>query len=60
MVQRSTGKEFDFSSVKAVCIGQQTKAQAEHFGMNASAAGEATEDALVEEILRCWKKSRES
>lgn len=60
MVHSSREAGFDFSLVKAVCMGQQTKAQAEHFGMNASAAKEATEEALVEEILRCWKECQES
>lgn len=59
MVQPTRETGFDFSSVRAICIGQQTKAQAEYFGMNASAARAATEDALVEEILHRWEECRE-
>ena len=41
---------MDFSLVKAVCIGKQTKAAAEELGMQTWMAGKATMDSLVEKL----------
>ena len=48
------GEDFDFSKIRAVCIGKQTQAAAERFGMKACAAREATEDAIAEKITEIF------
>ena len=40
----------DHSDIKAVCIGRQTAAEAEKYGMKTFIADEATLDSLVKKI----------
>lgn len=43
--------QADFSSVKAVCIGEQTAAAAREYGMRTAVSEKATIDSMVEKIL---------
>lgn len=45
-------KGIDFTRVKAVCIGQQTKKAASEYGMETFVAKKATMDSVVERILQ--------
>lgn len=49
-------KGLDYSKVKAACIGKQTKAAAESFGMKAYMAEKATIDSLVK-LVEDMKRS---
>ena len=49
-------KGLDYSLVRAVCIGPQTKKAAEELGMETYMAKEATIDSLVELALELAKK----
>lgn len=51
-------KGSDLSSVKAACIGKQTKATADCFGMQTEMAQKATIDSIVELILNMKNKER--
>ena len=42
--------EYDFTKVKAICIGEQTAAEARKYDMRIHVAREATMDAMIEEI----------
>ena len=44
-------KGLDFSKVKAACIGKQTRAQAEKYGMQTWMAEKATMDSLVQLVI---------
>ena len=44
-------KGLDYSKVKAACIGRQTKAAAESFGMKAYMSEKATIDSLVKLVV---------
>ena len=44
-------KGLDFSKVKAACIGKQTRAQAEEYGMQTWIAEKATMDSLVQLVI---------
>ena len=44
-------KGLDFSKVKAACIGKQTRAQAEEYGMQTWMAEKATMDSLVQLVI---------
>ncbi len=44
-------QDLDFTKVRAVCIGEQTAAEARRFGMEAFVAEEATIASMVEKIL---------
>lgn len=50
--------EADFSKVNAVCIGEQTKREAERWNMKAFTAEQATPEALVEKILE-WRQKED-
>ncbi|RDU24551.1 uroporphyrinogen-III C-methyltransferase [Anaerosacchariphilus polymeriproducens] len=43
---------IDFSKVKAACIGKQTKAQADSYGMETYVAKEASIDSLIELVIQ--------
>lgn len=43
--------DFDYSKVNAVCIGQQTAAEAEKYGMHITVSKQATMDSLVETLF---------
>ena len=43
---------LEYSKVKAVCIGKQTAAQAEEYGMHTYTAKEASIDSLVELVIQ--------
>ncbi len=43
--------ELDFSKVKAACIGRQTMAEAQRYGMQTRMSEEATMDSLVELVI---------
>ena len=43
---------LDLSRVKAICIGRQTKAAADSFGMKTRMAEKATMDAVVEQTIQ--------
>ena len=45
---------LDFTKVRAACIGKQTKATADSFGMRTSMAEKATMDDLAELVYRMW------
>ena len=47
-------KSLDYTKVTAVCIGRQTKEQAEKYGMKAYAAKEATMDSVVEKVVEIF------
>ena len=49
-------KGLDYSKVRAACIGRQTKAAAESFGMKAYMAEKATIDSLVK-LVEDMKRS---
>ena len=51
-------KGLDYSKVKAACIGKQTKAAAESFGMKAYMAEKATIDSLIE-LVETLKRREE-
>ena len=42
--------DYDFTKVKAICIGEQTAAEARKYDMRIHVAREATMDAMIEEI----------
>lgn len=44
-------KDVDFTKIKAVCIGKQTGAEAEKYGMDIVIAKEASMDSMVELII---------
>lgn len=44
--------EMDYSHVKAACIGKQTRAEAEKYGMQTWMAEKATMDSLVELVIK--------
>ena len=54
-VQANEG--LDFTKVRAACIGKQTKATADSFGMQTEMAEKATMDDLAELICRMWNAS---
>lgn len=52
---RIYGKEdYDYGSVRAVCIGEQTAASAREYGMQTYTAREATQEALIEVICQTY------
>lgn len=52
-------KELDYTKVKAACIGKQTKATADSFGMKTYMAEKATIDSLVELIVNMKNNKQE-
>ena len=52
----AAAKGLDFSRVTALCIGRQTAARAEHYGMTTAIAEKATLDALVRLVVQHHKK----
>ena len=52
-------KGLDFTKVKAACIGKQTKATADSFGMETYMAEKATIDSLVELIVNMKNNKQE-
>ena len=46
-----TVQGLDFSKVKAACIGKQTRAEAEKYGMQTWMAKKATMDSLVQLVI---------
>lgn len=48
---------IDYTKVKAACIGKQTKAQADFYGMRTFMAKEATIDSLVELVIELKKET---
>ncbi|MCQ4636373.1 uroporphyrinogen-III C-methyltransferase [Anaerovorax odorimutans] len=44
--------DTDYSQVKAICIGEQTAAAAEKYGMQVTVSKQATIDSMIETILR--------
>lgn len=50
--QMESGGAFDFSAVRAVCIGRQTEAAARALGMRTETAKEATAASMVELIVK--------
>ena len=42
--------DYDFTKVKAICIGEQTAAEARKYDMRIHVSRESTMDAMIEEI----------
>lgn len=55
----SVGKDFDFSKVKGLCIGQQTANAAKEMNIQTFVSKEATIDSMVERVKKLWKQERE-
>lgn len=53
----AAAKDVDLSSVRAICIGKQTKAAADAYGMSSDMAEQATIDALIEKLLEVHRRS---
>lgn len=51
-------KDIDYGKVKAVCIGKQTKAAADAFGMQTCMSEKATIDSLIEKLVEVAEKER--
>lgn len=51
-------READFTKVKAICIGEQTAAQARAFGMETFVSEKATMDSMVECLLAIREEKR--
>lgn len=49
---------LDYTKVTAACIGKQTKAAADAYGMKTYMAERATIDSVVELVIRMYKKER--
>lgn len=49
-------READYSAVKAICIGEQTRRTADSFGMQAWTAEKADIDSMIECILRLHRE----
>ena len=49
----------DYTKVTAACIGKQTKAAADAYGMKTYMAERATIDSVVELVIRMYKKGEE-
>ena len=47
-------KSLDYTKITAVCIGRQTKEQAEKYGMKAYAAKEAAMDSVVDKVVEIF------
>ena len=44
-------KDIDYTAIKAVCIGEQTAAEAQKYGMQITISKEASMDSMMELIL---------
>lgn len=51
-------KEMDYSKVRAVCIGKQTKAAADAYGMQTVMSEQASIDSLLETLVRIHQNER--
>ncbi|MDY3250878.1 MAG: uroporphyrinogen-III C-methyltransferase [Candidatus Choladocola sp.] len=51
--------DTDFTKIRAVCIGRQTKAAADAFGMQTWMAEQPSIDSLTERLIQVQKESRE-
>ncbi len=49
-------KDVDYGKIRAVCIGEQTAAEAEKHGMQVQVSDQASTDALVEKIIELFGK----
>lgn len=49
---------LDCTGVKALCIGEQTAAQARKYGMQVSISKKATMDSMVESLISIWSEER--
>lgn len=47
---KKEAEDFDFSSISAICIGEQTAAEARKYDMKINVSREATVDSMIEEI----------
>lgn len=51
-------KEIDYTKIRAVCIGKQTKAAADAYGMQTVMSEQATIDSLLETLVRIHQNER--
>ena len=51
-------KEIDYTKIRAVCIGKQTKAAADAYGMQTVMSEQASIDSLLETLIRIHQKKR--
>ena len=51
-------KDADYTKIRAVCIGEQTAAEAAKHGMQIRVSDQASMDAMVEKIVELFGKTR--
>ncbi|MEG1505251.1 MAG: uroporphyrinogen-III C-methyltransferase [Lachnospiraceae bacterium] len=52
----ATFEQLDYTMVKAICIGEQTKAEADRYGMQTVVSKEATMDSMIECMRTLWQR----